>query len=126
MAADADADDVRGGVEEVFAEGDEGFVAHFLDERVDAHGVDKLLVVDGFTGLEYYYFGVCVDALDGPVGTKLGLLFWKSIRNRNPDVASTAVSWETERGIWSPVAGCLLQNDVLCDILEIGSCNALA
>ncbi len=40
LAAYADADYVGGRVEEIFAEGDEGFVAHHLDERVDAHGVD--------------------------------------------------------------------------------------
>ena len=61
LATDADADDVGGGVEEVFAEGDELFVAHFLDKGVNGHGVDQFLVPDRLAIFQGDGFGVCVD-----------------------------------------------------------------
>ena len=121
LAADAYADDVCRGVEEFFAEGDERFVANFLDEGVDSHGVDEFIIVDAFTVFEAHDLGVCVNALDRAMGAKLGLLFGNGICYSNPYGTCTAVSWEAEGGVGTPVAGGLLQYDILCDILEIRS-----
>lgn len=114
---------MRGGVEEVFAEGDEFLVAHFFDEGVDPHGGNEFLVADGFTILEGDDFVVGVDFLDGPVGAKLGVLFGKGVGHGDPDATGTTVGWEAEGGVWSPVAGCLLENDILGDGLEIWGCD---
>ena len=75
-SADADADDVGGAVEEVFAEGDEGGVTDLFDERVDGHGVDELFVFDRLAVLERNDLVVCVDGFDCALLAKHGLLFW--------------------------------------------------
>ena len=125
MAAQPDADNVRGGVEEVFAEGDEGFVAQFLDERVDRHGVDQFVVVDHLPTCEGDDFRVRADGFDDAVGTELGLFFGESFCYCDPDTACTPVGWETEGGVGSPVSGGLLQDNILCDGLEIWGCDTL-
>ena len=126
LTTDADPDYVGGGVEEVFAEGDEGFVAHFLDEGIDGHGVDKFLVVDSIAIFESHDFRVCINFPNISICTKSRLLFRECVSYRYPDGSSPTVSRETEGGIRSPIAGGLLQNDVLRDIFEVWCCNALA
>ena len=108
LAADTNADNVSGGVEEVLAEGDEGLITHFLNERVDCHGVDKLFVADCLAAFESYEFIVCVHFGYCGMGAKHGLLFRDGFSHGNPDGACSTVSRESEGGIRAPVAGCLL------------------
>ena len=108
LAADTDADNVGGGVEQVLAEGDEGLVAHFLNQRVDRHGVDEFFVADCFAAFESYEFVVCVHFGYCGMRAKHGLLFRNSFSHGDPDGACSAVSRESEGGIRAPVAGCLL------------------
>ena len=115
-----------GGVEEVFGEGDEGFVAHFLDEGVHAHGVDEFLVANRFAILESHKFAVCVDFGDRSVGSEFGVLFGQSVGDGDPDAACAAVGWEAEGCVGAPVTGGLLQDDVLGYGLEIWRSYSLA
>ncbi len=52
---------MSGRVEEVFAQGDEGLVVHFLDEGVHSHGCDEFFVFDRVAILESDFFRVGVD-----------------------------------------------------------------
>lgn len=114
---------MRGGVEEVFAEGDEFLVAHFFDEGVDTHGRNEFLVADGFAIFEGDDFVVGVHFLDGPVGAELGVFFGKGVGHGDPDTTGTTIGRKAEGGVWSPIAGCLLENDILGDGLQIWSCD---
>lgn len=126
LATHADSDDVSRAVEEVFAERDEGLVAHFLDERVHRHGVDEFRVFYACAVLQADCLIVCVNRLDGAVGAELGLLFGQSLRNSNPDGARAAVGWEAESCVWAPVAGRFLEDHVFGYGLDIWSCHTLA
>lgn len=108
LAADADADDVGGAVEEVFGEGDEGLVAHFLDEGVDGHCVDEFLVLDCLAVLEGDRLCVCVDGFDRAMLAEHFVLFGDSFSDSNPDSACAAIGREAEGGVGTPVACCLL------------------
>lgn len=108
LATDTYANDMCGGVEEVLAEGDEGLIAHFLNKRVDAHGVDKFIVADCFAAFESHEFTVCVHFGYCGMGAKHGLLFRYGFSHGDPDGTCSAVSRESEGGIRAPIAGCLL------------------
>lgn len=125
-AADADADDVGGGVEKVFGEGDEVGLVHFLDEGIDAHGVDEFLIADCFAVFEGDDFIVSVDCLDGAVGAELGPLFGDGVGYGNPDSTGAAVGREAKCRVWAPIAGRLLKDHILGDGLEIWRCYPLA
>ena len=99
---------MRGGVEEVVGEGDEGLVAYFLSERVDTHGADEFFVLDAFAVLEGYDLGISVDAFHGAVGTKSRLFFGQGVCYCDPDVPSATGCWEAECSIGTPVASGLL------------------
>ena len=83
-------------------------VAHFLNERVDGHGVDEFVVADCFAAFESHEFVVYVHFGYCSMRTKHGLLFRNGFSHGDPDGACSAVSWESEGGIRAPVAGCLL------------------
>ena len=105
LAADTDADNVGCAVEEAFAEGDEFFVAHGFDEVVDGHGVDEFFVVYGCAVAEEDAVAFCVYELDVAVLAEAGLFFWEGFGDVDPDVAGTAVCWETEGCVWAPASG---------------------
>lgn len=125
-AANANADDVGGGVEEVFAEGDEVRLVHFLDERVDGHGADEFLVGNGLAVLEGDYFAVGVNGFHGTVRTKLRLFLGNGVCYCNPNAACATVGREAESCVGTPVAGGLLEDDVLGHGLQIWSGDTLA
>ncbi len=126
FTADAYADDVRGAVEEAFAEGDELLVAHHFDEGVDGHGVDKFFVVDGGAVAEEDAVAFGVDALDAASLAEAGFLLGNGFGELDPDVAGAAVGWEAEGGVGAPVAGGLFEDGVLHDELEVRGCHSLA
>ena len=108
LAADADADDVGGAVEEVFGEGDEGLVAQFLDEGVDGHGVDEFLILDSLAVLEGDDLCVCVDGFDTTLLAEHLVLLGDGLSDRNPDGACASMGREAEGGVGTPIACCLL------------------
>ena len=83
-------------------------VAHFLNERVDAHGVDKFFVADCFAIFESNKFVVCVDFIYRGMRAKHSLLFRKGFCHCDPDSTRSAVRRESEGGIRAPIAGRLL------------------
>lgn len=119
LAADADADDVGGAVEEVFGEGDEGLVAHLLDEGVDGHCVDEFLVLDRLAVLKGDDLCICVDGFDTALLAEHFVLLGDGLSDSNPDGASTAMGRKAEGGVGTPVACCLLKNNILGDGLDI-------
>lgn len=125
LATDTDTDDVSGAVEETLGELLELGVAHGLGEEVNGHGVDHLLVVDGGAVAEKDTVVLSVDKVDTAVLTEASVLLGNGVGNTNPDGASATLSREAEGGVGSPVAGGLLENDVLGDLLEVGCCDTL-
>lgn len=57
------------------------------------------------------------------MGAELGVFFRKGVGHGDPDATGTTVGWEAEGSIWAPIAGCLLENDILGDGLEIWGCD---
>ena len=119
LATDADADDVGGGVEERLGEVDQFLVPHFLDARVDGNGRDELVVGDGLSIVERVLLRLAVDRLDRPVGTEASFFFREGFGDGNPDPTCAIERWETESSVGAPVAGGLLQDDILGHGLEI-------
>ena len=118
-AADADADDVGGGVEEAFAEGGELLVLHLLDKGIDAHCGDEFLVFDRLAVFEGHTLSGSVHLGDGTILAVDAFFLGESVCNGDPDTACAAMGREAEGGIWTPVAGCFLEDHVLGDGLEI-------
>ena len=83
-------------------------VTHFLNERVDAHCVDKFFVADCFAVFESNKFVVCVDFIYRGMRAKHSLLFRKGFGHCDPDSTRSAVRRESEGGIRAPIAGRLL------------------
>ena len=104
MPADADADDVGGAVEEAFAECYQLGVAHAFDQGVHGHGGDEFLVVDGCAVAEESAAAFGVYELDAPVLAEASFLLVDCFRHGDPDVAGSAVGWEAECCVGSPVA----------------------
>ena len=125
LAADADADDVGGAVEEVFGEGDEGLVAHFLDEGVDGHCINEFLVLDRLAVLEGDNLCLCVDGLDTTLLAEHLVLLGYGFGDSNPDGACAAMGREAEGGVGTPIARSFLENDILGDGLDIWGCYSL-
>lgn len=105
---------------------DELLVAYLLDELVEVHGGDKLLVAD---------LGAVTHGDDLLLSVDLGnltllaehlLLLGQSVGNGDPDTTSTVAGREAEGGVRPPVSGGLVQDDVLGNELDIGSSNTLA
>ena len=107
-AADADAKDVCGAVEEISSERDKRRVAHLFGERVDSHGADELVIRDCLAILEsdYLFFGV--DFLDSAMFSKLRLFFWQSLSHSNPDGPGASVCREAKCCVGAPIASRLL------------------
>lgn len=126
LAADANTNDVGGGVEEALGQGDEFLVAHLLDEVVDSHGVDQGAIANG--GAVGHGDGLVggVDLGDLTRLAELLLLGGESVGDGDPDTTGTVPSGESESGIGSPVTGDLVQDDVPGDGLDIGSSNSLS
>lgn len=71
-------------------------------------------------------FVVGVDFLDGTVRAKSGMFFREGVGDSDPDTAGATMGWEAEGCVWTPIAGCLLENDIFRDSLEIWSCDTFA
>ncbi|KAH0194592.1 Udp-Galactopyranose mutase in complex with Udp, partial [Aureobasidium melanogenum] len=125
VTADTNTDNVGAAVEETLGELVKVVVAHGLGEEVDRHGRDELAVLDGGTILESNGVGIGVNLGDSGVRAVHGLLLGKSVGDGNPDTTSTTLGREAESGIGAPVAGSLVQDDVLGDSLEVGSSDTL-
>lgn len=126
LATDADTNDVGGGVEELLGHADELVVADGLGEGINGHGGDELVVLDGGAVLEGDCVCLGVDLLDGTVLAEAAVLLVKGLGHSDPDTTGTVAGWEAESRVGTPVAGRLLENDVLCDILQVGRRDTLA
>lgn len=126
LTSDTHTDNVGSGVEEALGKTGKLLVAHLLGEVVDGHGVDELLVTDlGAVG-ERDDLLLGIDLSDLAALAKSLLLLGDSLGYSNPDTTSTIPGRETESGVGAPVAGNLIQDNVLGDILDIGGSNTLA
>lgn len=54
------------------------------------------------------------------------LLLGQSVRNGDPNTTGTVPGGEAEHVVGTPVAGDLVENDILHDFLHIGGSNTLA
>ena len=126
LAADADADDVRAGVEEAFAEGNEILVADLLGQGVDGHGRDELLVGDRLACFEDHLLGVGVDLLDGAVLAESRLFFGDRFGDFDPDGAGAAARGEAKGRVGAPVASRFPEDDVFGDEFDVWFGDALA
>ena len=124
-AADADTDDVGGGVEELLAEADQLLVAHLLGEVVDRHGRDQPLIADGGAVLELDSAVVGVNLGHLALLAEAGLLLGDGIGHGDPDTTGTAVGGETERSVGTPATSGLLEDDIGGDGLDVGSGDTL-
>lgn len=125
LATDTNANDVGRGVEEALGELDELLVAHLLDEVVDRHGVDELAVANGGAISEVDNLLLSIDLGDLALLAEALLLLGQSVGDGDPDTASAVAGRESESGVGAPVAGNLVQDDVLGDRLDIGSGDTL-
>ena len=113
------------GVKELFSKLDTLVPVHLLDQRVDGHGADELLVMDVGPVFETNDLLVGINLVDGTMVAKSGLLLLERVSNSDPDAASTALGWETESSIRTPVASCFIENDVSGDQLQVGCGDTL-
>ena len=60
-ATDADTNNVCAGIEELLAEADKLLVCHCLDQSIDCHCANELIVLDGCTILELNSLGIGVN-----------------------------------------------------------------
>ena len=125
-ATDSDADDMRGAIEEVFGEGNEGGIADLLSEGVDRHRIDHLVIRNGFAILEGHSLLISIDFFNSAILAKSGLLFRKSLCNSDPDSTGTTVSWKAEGRIGSPISSGLLEYHVLDHTFDIRCCHSFA
>lgn len=114
-----------GRVEETLGQGLELLVGHLLGKMVDSHGADKLAIANsGAIGeRDNLVLGVNLGHLT--LLAKTLLLLGQGIGYGNPDTAGTVTGREFEGGVGAPVAGNLVQDDVLGDGLDIGSGDTL-
>ena len=124
--ADADTNDVGRRVVQALGQRDQVLVAHLLDELINVHGVDELVVADGGAVLQGNGLLLGVHLGDLALGAIPLVLGGESVGDSDPDTAGTISCREAESGIGSPVTGSLVKNDVLGDGLDIGSSDALA
>jgi hypothetical protein len=124
--ADADTNDVSGGVEKALAEINELLVPHALNEGIDGHGVDEFFVVDSCPVAKEYAMPFSIDELDTAVFTEASLCWRDGFGDLNPDVPSAAMGWEAECRVGTPVTGGLLEDGVLSDEFEVGGSHTFA
>lgn len=70
--------------------------------------------------------GVSINLGHSSIGTKASLRLVQSLGHSNPDAASAAIRRETEGGIWTPVSGHLVEDNISGKLLDIGSRNSLS
>lgn len=125
-STETNADDVCRGVVETLGDADELLAAHLLDELVEVHGGDELLVAN---------LGAIGEADDLLVGVDLGdltllsealLLLGQRVGDGDPDTTGTVPGRETESGVRAPVTSSLVQDDVLGNELDVGGSYTLA
>ena len=125
-AADANANNMGRRVVEALGQANKLLVAHLLDELIDGHCVDKLVVCNG---------GAVAQGDDLVLGINLGdlallavplLLLGERVGDGNPDATSSVSGREAESVVGAPVAGNLVQNDVPDDGLDIRGSDTLS
>ena len=112
-------------VVEALGKGDQLLVAHLLNEVVHGHGVDQLAVADGRAVLEGDGFLGGIDLGDLALLAVPLLLLREGVGHGNPDATGPVPRGKSEGGVGAPVAGDLIENDVLGDQLDIRSRNTL-
>ena len=125
-ATDTNTNDVGGRVVKTLGQADELLVAHLLNQLVNSHGVDELVIADGGAVLEADTLVVGVDLGDLALGTEALLLLGDGLGNGNPDTTGAVAGREAEGGVGAPVAGNLAQNGVAGDELHVGGSDTLA
>jgi hypothetical protein len=126
LATETDTNNVGGRVEEALAEIDELLVAHGLNERIDGHGVDELLVVDDCAVVQVYLVAVGINLGDPAVVAVSCLGIWQCLCNSLPDTTGTVSCGEAEGGVGTPVSCGLVVDDVVDDTLDIGGGDTLS
>lgn len=126
LATDTNTNDVGGGVVETLGESDQLLVAHLLNEVVNSHGVDQLVVADGGAVLEGDNLLVGIDLCDLALLAIALVLLGQSVGNGDPDTTSTISGGEAECGVGAPVTGSLVEDNVAGHQLNVGGGDTLA
>lgn len=114
-----------GGVEKLLGKAHELLVAHLLGEVVDSHGVDQLAIANGGTVGEVDNLVLSVDFGNLTLLAEALLLLGKSVGDGDPDTTGTIAGGEPEGSVGAPIAGNLVQDDILGDGLDIRSSDTL-
>ena len=126
LASQTDTNDVGRGVVQALAEVDELLVVHSLDQVVNGHGGNQLLVADSGTVLHGDNLLGSVHLGNGTLLAESLVLVGESVGDGDPDTTGTVTSRELESGIGAPVSSNLVQDDVLGHSLDIRGSNTLA
>ena len=125
LATETDADDVGGGVVQTLGEGDKLLVAHLLNKLIHGHGVDELVVLDGGAVTEGDNLLLSIDLGDLAVLAVALVLLGKGVGDSDPDTTGSVTGGEAEGSVRTPVAGSLVEDDVLGDKLDVGGSDTL-
>ena len=125
-SSETDADDVCRRIVETLGDANKLLATNLLDELINVHGGDKLLVANlGPIGHgDDLVFSV--DLGDLALLSKTLLLLWQRVGDGDPDTTGTVTGRETESGVRAPVTSSLVQDDVLGNELDIGRSHTLA
>lgn len=126
LTSDTHTDDVGSRVEQTLGEADELLVAHLLNEVVNSHGVDEGAVANAGAVGELDDLLLSIDLGHLTALAESLLLLGEGVGDGDPDATSAVTSREAESGVGAPVTSDLVQDDVLGDLLDIGSGNTLA
>jgi len=126
LAANTDANDVGRRVEEALGQLDQLLVAHLLNEVIDGHRADKLIVADRGAIAERDDLLLSIHLDNLALLAEPLLLLREGVRNSDPDTAGTIACREPEGGIGTPVTSNLVEDDVLSDQLEVRGSDTLA
>lgn len=125
LTSQTNTNDVGRRVEETLTESGELLVAHGLDQVVNSHGRNQLLVTDGSTVAQGNDLLCCIDLRDLSLLTKSLLVVREGVGDGNPDTTGTVTSREAEGSVGAPVTGNLAKDSVLDSRLDIRCSHTL-
>jgi hypothetical protein len=126
LTAKTNSDDMGGRIVKPFRKLDKFLLIHLLDEMINRHSRDELIIADSSSIGQSDDLLLSLDFLHCASIPETLLLRWKCVRDGDPDASCTITGWETEGRVGTPVAGYFVEDEVLGHQFDIGGCDALA
>lgn len=124
-ATQTNTNDVCGGEVETLGDGLKLLVTHLLNQLVQVHGGNQLLITNGAAVAHGHDLLVGIDLGNLALLAEDLLLLRQGVGNSNPDATSAIASREAEGGVGAPATGSLVENNVLGDLLDSRSSHTL-